>query len=557
MIYIKEIKPTYKLPGGSSLLVTFSYNQGIVDTIKQVPNAIWHKKISAWEIPVTSLARAIELLSNYDTIDLTLLEDKEEALIKQYPIGPFKTEPYSYQKEGINYGLNVDNFLLLDAPGLGKSLQIIYLAQELKKRDNIEHCLIICGVNTLKHNWKREIERHSDLTCRILGERVSSKGNVKIGSVKDRVDDLLNPIDDFFLITNVESLRSEEFVNALNKNLNKIDMIALDEAHCCKSPSAAQSKGLMKLNAPHKIAMTGTVLTNSPLDAYLPLKWIGEENSTFTNFKYYYCSYSGPFNNILVGYKNLNVLKYQLEKCSLRRTKDLLDLPPKNIINEVVTMDDAQSNFYQNIVDGVVEQVDKVEINTSTLLSMVTRLRQATACPSILTTENIRSAKIDRAVDLTKQIVNNGDKVVVFSTFKETLNKFIQELDDCSALLCTGDVSDVVISENIEKFQTDSNYKVLCATTAKMGTGVTLTSASYAIFIDVPWTAANFEQAQDRIHRIGSGKPVFIYHLITENTIDERVKEIVEDKEAMSDFVVDDKLTPKSIDSLKKYILDL
>ena len=127
--------------------------------------------------------------------------------------------------------------MLLDAPGLGKTLQMIYLAQELKRLGKIEHCLIICGINTLKINWKKEIERHSDLTCRILGERINKKGRYLIGSIKDRVDDLSNNIDEFFVITNIETLRDDKILKALTnkKAKNKFDMVVVDEAHTFKS----------------------------------------------------------------------------------------------------------------------------------------------------------------------------------------------------------------------------------------------------------------------------------------------------------------------------------
>ena len=557
MITFTEIKPI-KLSGISSIKIEFEYRQEIVDSIKQLSNAIYHKKYFCWEIPVTSLAHAIEILHNYDDIQLFLLPDLPIEEEKLYEIGPFKTTPYNYQKEGIQFGLNHDKWLLLDAPGLGKSLQIIYLAQELKKKENIKHCLIICGINTLKFNWKKEIETHSDLSCRILGQRYNKRGELKIGSVQDRLEDLKNPIDEFFVITNIETLRNDEIIKELNNNkINIFDMMVVDELHTCKSPTSTQGKHLLKLSAKYMIGLTGTLLLNNPLDAYVPLKWIGADNSTYTNFKFYYCIYSGLFNNILSGYKNLEVLKDELSLYSLRRTKDLLDLPPKTIIHEYLEMDDNQSNFYSNIVAGIVSEVDKVHINTSTILSMCTRLRQVTACPSMLTTENIASVKIQRAVDLAKQITAAGDKVVIFSVFKETLNKIMEELKDCNPLLCTGDIKDNVIAKNIDDFQTNYHNKVMCATVSKMGTGITLTRASYAIFIDTPWTAAQSQQCEDRIYRIGSENPVFIYYLWTKDTIDERVKEILEDKEAIADFIVDDKISKKSIENLKKYILDL
>lgn len=293
--------------------------------------------------------------------------------------------------------------MLLDAPGLGKTLQMIYLAQELKRLGKIEHCLIICGINTLKINWKKEIERHSNLTCKILGERVNKKGRYLIGSIKDRLDDLLNTIDEFFVITNIETLRDDKILKALTnkKAKNKFDMMVVDEAHTFKSVKSLQAKHFLKLNnAKYKIALTGTVLVNSPLDAYVPLKWLGIENCTYTNFKYYYCNFGGPFNNQLINYKNIDRLKDEIGKYSLRRTKDILDIPPKNIIHEYLDLNDSQRRFYDDLVDGIVEEADKVEINNTNILSMMVRLRQALACPTILTTNNIESVKIDRAVDL-------------------------------------------------------------------------------------------------------------------------------------------------------------
>lgn len=566
MIYITEISPTIKLPGLSSLTVKVNYDKRIVDTIHQIPNAIWHKKESVWEIPLTSLSRAVNLLTNFDDIEFKPLENGSVDNLYYHKNNSteihseaYKTKLFEHQESGIKYGLTHDRFLLLDQPGLGKTLQMIYLAEELKARDNIEHCFIICGLNTLKYNWKKEIEKFSNLDCKILGEKKTKKGKEKIGSVKERLEDLKNPIDEFFIITNIETLRNEDIIKELKnkKAKNKIDMMVLDECHVCKNPSSQQGKNLLKISAKYMIGLTGTLLLNSPLDAYVPLRWLGIENSTYTNYKFYYCNYTGFFNNILEGYKNTEVLKDVLEKYALRRTKDLLDLPEKTIIHEELSMENDQDKFYYNIVEGLGEQVDKVNINTSTLLSMIVRLRQATACPSILSSDDISAVKINRAIDLIEQIVAGGDKVVIFSVFKPTLEEIADRIKEYNPLICTGDLKDEEISQNIDKFQNDENYKVMLATTAKMGTGITLNRASYAIFIDAPWTAAQCQQCEDRIHRIGSKDPVFIYYLWVKDTIDERVRQVVETKEAMADYIIDDKLSPGSIENLKQYILDI
>lgn len=334
-------------------------------------------------------------------------------------------------------------------------------------------------------------------------------------------------------------------------------MIVVDEVHTCKNPTSIQGKNLLKLSSKYKIAATGTLITNNPLDAYVPLKWISQNHSNYSTFKYYYCNYGGPFHNELIGYKHMNVLKECLNEVSLRRTKDLLDLPDKNIINEIIELSATQKQFYDNIVNGIISQVDLVNIDATNLLSMISRLRQASTCPTVLTSESIPSAKIERAVDLTHQIVESGNKVVVFSAFKETLNLMNKQLNLANVLLSTGDIQDNVIANNIQNFQTKDEFKVMLCTISKMGTGITLTAASYAIFVDCAYTAAQNLQCEDRIYRIGSKQPVFIYYLWAKGTVDERIRNIVEDKSAISDYIVDDKITDKSLNLLKKYLQEL
>jgi len=158
---------------------------------------------------------------------------------------------------------------------------------------------------------------------------------------------------------------------------------------------------------------------------------------------------------------------------------------------------------------------------------------------------------------LVEQIVSSGNKVVVFSTFKETLETLKERLKCYNPLVGTGDISDEEISSNVDKFQTNDKNKIFLGTWQKCGTGLTLTAATYMIFIDTPWTDAAFEQACDRIYRIGTTKPVTIYNLITSDSIDERVLEIVSDKAALADYVIDDTITESGLNSLRKYIEEL
>lgn len=559
MITIEERKCS-KIPGLSSMYVSCPYNADVISKLKALDVYNYNKTSKEWEIPVTSLYAFVNSVQDIDDITLNLLKDKKPIVVDEnIQLGKRKTKPLPHQDYGVRYGLSGHNkWLLLDVPGCGKTKQLIDLAYELKQRKEVSKCLIVCGINTLKENWVNEIHKHSDLSCRILGERTKKTGKKYIGGVPDRLDDLKHKLNEFFIITNIETLRNKDIVKELVNGKNSFDMVVVDEIHVVKNIKAEQTKGLLKLNsAKYCIGATGTLIMNNPLDCYAPLKWIGVEKSNYTTFKYYYCTFGGPFGNIPMGFKNLDVLKEQLETISLRRDKSTLKLPPKTIIDEYVEMDDAQKALYENIKSGIISQVDKVKITTSSILGMMTRLRQATAAPSILTSEHIPSAKIDRCVDLIEQLMTNGEKVVVFSTYKATCTELFERVKQYGAVVCTGDVDDVTISDNINKFQNNANTRIFIATHSKCGTGITLTAASYMIFIDTPYTASAFEQNQDRIHRIGTQNPVFIYNLITKDTVDERVHDIIIDKGLISEYIIDDVVSPKLAERLKQIILDL
>lgn len=547
-----------KIPGGTSLFIQFDYNPKIIDIIKTTRYYSYDKKTHEWEVPLTSLATLLDELCCVDDVQLEVLP--EEASTSRTPVlqQQYKLPPFDYQLEGIQYGLNHHNWLLLDEPGLGKTLQVIYLAEELRAQEGLEHCLIICGINTLKANWKKEINKCSNLGCCILGEKVNSAGRVTYGSVAERCLQLKNPIKEFFIVVNIETLRSSDFIEAFKLSENKIDFVVFDEIHKVKSSTSQQSHGLLKLpKVKYQLGLTGTLIMNNPLDCYLPLKWLDVEHCSLTKFKEFYCEFGGPFHNILYSFKNTSLLKDLISTCSLRRKKELLQLPPKLIVEEALEMSESQQQFYDEIKQGISSNVDRVHLTTTSLLALVTRLRQATACPSILTTNAVESVKIQRACELVEEITSNNHKIVIFSAFKEPLNVLYQLLGSYNPLLCTGDVADDVIAQNIDKFQKDPTYKVILCTHSKMGTGVTLTAATYEIFIDSCWTARLEQQCEDRCYRVGTQNTVTVYKLICQNTIDERVNDIIKTKEALSSYMIDNQISDTSIEQLRKYILDL
>ena len=183
----------------------------------------------------------------------------------------------------------------------------------------------------------------------------------------------------------------------------------------------------------------------------------------------------------------MDILKDQIAECSLRRIKQevLKDLPFKSYIDEYIDMTDEHRKFYEEVKAGIKDEVDKVKLNKSSLLARITRLRQVTSCPQVLTSNTkITSNKIDRCVDLIQNIVAQGDKVVVMSNFKESINILDKLLNDIPHVVCIGSTPEGKVEYNKDKFQNDDTCKVMLCTWQKMGTGHTLTAASYMIHLD-------------------------------------------------------------------------
>lgn len=570
MIRITEISPCRKMTGKSSFLINFDFNQKIVDTLKTIPTYYYHKSDYSWEIPINYLSMALEALTFIDDVYLHLLPDESDNpkqidfKLTKTEIDQFRFKPFDHQIEGINFGLDPKHtkWLLCDSMGLGKTNEIIWYAETLKRRGLINHCLIICGVDSLRQNWKKEIQKFSTESVLVLGEKVSKKGKVSYASVDQRAKQLLEPIEEFFVVVNVATLRSDKVIEAFKKSKNKFGLIAVDEAHKISNKSSQQGANLLKLNSPYKIAATGTPIVNSPLSAYLLLAWTDNDKSTLTTYKSNYCEFGGFGGKQVIGYKNLDVLKEEMDSCSIRRTLDQVrdDMPLKTVHYEVIEMSDAHRKFYDAVKEGVKEEADRVELKSGNLLALTTRLRQATACPAILTTQDILSSKLERCVEIVEDLVSQGEKVVILSTFKEPVYQLAKLLEKYKPLVATGDVDDQIAFSRMDQFQNDPISKVFMGTHGKCGTGFTLNAASYMICIDTPYTYSSFSQSTDRIWRVTNTRPAFITVLTCGDSIDERVAAIVENKKELADFLVDGKENSISSglkDELMKIIKEL
>ena len=541
-----------KLKQKTSLFVKCRYDEDCIPIIHSFGRKYYHSNLNMWELPCEAFPilcecndviicgevpkkykQYLELLDKYD------VEDSEYFS---------KTTPFQHQLDSFQYAKSHSKFLLGDEQGLGKTKQALDIA--VSRKHKMKHCLIVCGVNGLKWNWLNEITTHTTEEGFILGSYIKNEKLV-VGPVSERLSDLKKDHTEFFIITNIETLR-DPYIAAQIQNMctsGVIGMTIIDEIHKCKNYSSQQGKAIHNCCSYYKLALTGTPLMNSPMDLYNILKWLGYENHTYSQFESYYAIKGGYGNYQIVGYQHLDELQELLDSHMLRRRKeDVLDLPDKIHINEYVEMNSSQEKIYKEILSSLREDIDKILLDPNPL-SQLTRLRQATANPELLTTKKVTSSKLERMVEIVDEAVENGDKVIIFSNYSKNINAAVKMLKKFNPAIVTGDVKE--IDEQINKFKCDTRCKVICGTIGCLGTGFTLTEATTIIFIDEPWNMANKQQAEDRAHRIGTKSNVTIYTLICKNTIDDRINKLVESKGMMSDCLVDKQY---SVDDIK-YLL--
>lgn len=542
-----NIAKAKKCNGEYSLFITFDYDYRIVDIIRNFPTRYWNPDKKEWEVPFTKLGEFVNSLPTFE-FNITGQYVPLEKPKAKIPTGfSFKTTPFQHQVDGFNYGLVNDRWLLGDEQGLGKTKQVIDVAVAKKLQNGYKHCLIICGVNGLKWNWANEVKTHSNESAYILGQRIKNH-KLTIASNSAKLDDLraISNINDYFIITNVETLRNDAITQELVKlcKSGEISMIAADEVHKMKNPSSQQGKGFLKLQAKTMIAMTGTPLMNTPLDLYIILKWLGYERHAFYAFKKHYAVMGGFGGYQVVGYRNLNELQEQLDSIMLRRLKDdVLDLPAKLYVDEYVEMTPKQKQIYDEVTADIRMNIDNIKMANNPLAELI-RMRQATGYTGILSSTIQESAKLDRMEELVDDAVENGKKVVIFSNWTQMTDIIRARLSTkYKGVVITGQTNDAERQVNVNHFQNNPECKYILGTIGAMGTGLTLTAGTVEIFMDEPWNKANKEQAEDRCHRVGTTQNVTIYTLICKDTIDERIHDLVEQKGAMAKALVDGKIS--------------
>lgn len=586
MIYLRA-SFSDMLPDDYSIFVTFQYNPNYVQIIKSLPKRAWNDVAKHWEVSYDCYNQLISTLNNYgipynanefmlsiqqlqkavqkiqeqqqeqQKLDVTILDNVE-----------FKTNPYSYQKEGIAYGLSHDKFLLADEPGLGKSMQSANIAR-LKRGG--KHCLIVVGYKSLLFNWAAEIEQHTNEKAYVIGQRIKKKTDTLVtGNIKERLEDLqnLDKIEEFFLITDITTLRQCEKIEKPNKDNKKkkkdyykifyfadlieqhcrngnIGRIILDESHVFKNFDVDQTQALLKLKTcPYKIAMTGTPVMNRNQDLYPIMYWLGQERRNYWQFRDRYCVMGGFKGKQVIGNKNNDELHSRLSQFMLRRKKsDVLDLPEKIYIKEYLEMDGKQWALYQKMQALLKKDFAQMKGNKVKMLAGLLNLRKVTCHPGWIDPSFEDSVKYERARQIVFEAVENGQKTIIFSNFTTPFESDIhavnlyEQLKMYNPALIVGNTKDRMAEVN--KFQNDPSCMVIVGSIGAMGVGLTLHAASNVIFMDDPWNMALKKQAEDRANRVGSKFNLNVYTLMCKDTFDVKINNLVEKKGRVADEIVD------------------
>ena len=560
-----------------SIFVKFKYNPSYVEIVKSMKMRAYNANTKEWEIAWEEYTPFISTLNQYnipyngpdfeysikqlnEQVEKLQTIQKMEANVDASILDnvEFKTQPFSYQREGIAYILTHDNCLIADEQGLGKTYQTLNAAV-LKKGG--KHCLIIAGYDTLQFNWVAEVQKHTNEKAYVIGQRTKKNGRVYLGTLDDRLEDLqnLDKIEEFFLITAPTTLRqcekrkyidkngkektSKEFYNASLLEhwcqTGDIGRIIFDEIQVCKNYDSSQTQSLLKLKScPYKIAATGTPIMNKNIDLFPVMTWLGYEHKNYFEFRNRYCIMGGFKNKEIKGDKNNQELNQRLSQFMIRRKKDdVLDLPDKIYIDEVLELDGKQYALYVKQQRLAKQQLSIMKGNKVALLASTLNLRKITCHSQWVEPEINESVKFERAVQLVYEATQNNKKTIIFSNFSTPIDWLYDILKPYNPAKITGDTKDRMTE--IDKFQNDDSCFVILGTIGAMGTGLTLNKASNVIFLDEPWNRALKDQAVDRAHRIGTKNNINIYTLICKDTIDEGVHKTVMKKGRLADEIVD------------------
>ena len=425
---------------------------------------------------------------------------------------------------------------ILAEMGTGKTLISIGIAGQLYLQKEINKLLIVAPLSITKV-WEEEFEKFADFDYQL---------KVLEGSTIKKIETLRNLFGNKLqvAVVNYESCwRLEREIAEWQP-----DMIICDESSKIKNPHAKQSKALHRLGkkSKHNMILTGTPVTNNPLDFFSQYKFLDESifGGNFYSFKARYAVMGGYGNYQIVGYKNLQELTEKAHGIAFRITKkEALDLPEQVDTTRYVELEPTTRSLYNQVERESYAELSSGEIVAPNILTKLLRLSQMTGGyikdEFSEIAEQVSSAKINALEDIVDECIDADKKLVIFA-------RFIPEIDAIARMLknkkikyamIRGDVKDR--AGEVDKFQNDKTVKVFIGQLQTTGMGLTLTAADTAVFYSLSYNFADYEQAKARIHRIGQRNNCTYIHLIAKKTIDEKVLDALSKKKNIADLVVD------------------
>jgi SWI/SNF-related matrix-associated actin-dependent regulator of chromatin subfamily A-like protein 1 len=447
-----------------------------------------------------------------------------------------KTKPYPHQIEAVNYIESHDTVALFDEQGLGKTKIVIEAVCNNIEQNLIEAALIICRKNLI-NNWQEEIETHSYLKSIVLRGTSREKGNRFMGFAH------------FYLI-NYESVPGELERIKMFLGIKKF-AIVLDESHAIKNPNSKISENIIQLSllAIKKIIVSGTPVANKPEDLWNQYFFLDGGKLLGSDFKLFKSRYVADLRDpeSITKNENFGELKSLIESNSIRRKKkDVLELPEKKFIDKSVILLGKQEEMYNQLRDELYIEIQSLsgEIiidQSEDILKKLLRLAQIASNPKLIDQSyNETPVKFPLLDSIIREIINKGEKVIVWSCFVDNIIKLSKVYEELGSQKLHGEMPIDRRNVVIKKFKEDRESRILFANPAAAKEGLTLTVANNAIYLDRNFNLVDYLQSQDRIHRISQSKECNIYKLIAKDTIDEYVDEILIRKNNLAGYIQGD-----------------
>ena len=448
-----------------------------------------------------------------------------------------------YQTEGVKWLLTLYKYnlggILADDMGLGKTIETIAFVNAIKG----DKPILIVSPKSLVFNWVSEFNKFAkDIPVYAI-----------LGTVEERKKIIKKIKNDKFGVyfISYDSLRNE-YENLLDFTF---DVCILDEAQFIKNMHAKKTNAVKQINALHTIALTGTPIENNIYDLWSIFDFL------MPHYLLDYDDFKDSFESNDEYYK---IVKDKVAPFILRRRKEdvLKDLPEKYEVIVTTEMSDEQRKLYDAFRLKAKEELKSTDGGSKVMevLSIITRLRQICVDPATFV-DNFEgeSGKITMLKEIIQNRMQDGHRFLIFSQFVSALNIVKEEIEKMGIkyFMITGDTSAKDRLKICNDFNKDEDYKVVLISLKAGGTGLNLIGADVVIHLDPWWNYSAQNQASDRAHRIGQTRTVEVIKLIAENSIEERVVNLQNEKKELVDKVIsndDSSIKSLSIKDLKSIL---